>query len=94
VRVEVVKNSITSSGANDGELLTSTTVSAPRRAASTPSPLSVSTPVRGEAATASWPWSASFSTTFEPMSPVPPMTMIRAMVLPFVSMTPLRCHQY
>ena len=36
----------------------------------------VLTPVAGEAGTASWPSSVSFVTSFEPMSPVPPMMTI------------------
>ena len=50
-----------------------------RRRSSTsasPSPVRVLTPVPGDAATASWPSAASSVTSFEPMSPVPPMTTI------------------
>lgn len=38
------------------------------------SPVSVFTPELGEAARASWPWSRSSVTSFEPMRPLPPMT--------------------
>nr|WP_314506875.1 hypothetical protein [uncultured Microbacterium sp.] len=76
-----MKNDITSSGANDGEFETSTTTSAPASTSATPSPVIVFTPVFGDAATASWPCAASFATTFEPMRPVPPMTMTLAMFL-------------
>ena len=72
--MEVRKNSITGSSANDGEFDTSTTTSAPSSASASPSPVSVFTPVFGEAGTASWPCSPSLATTFEPISPVPPIT--------------------
>ena len=40
-------------------------------------------PNLGDAGTASWPCSQSVATTFEPMSPVPPITTI-FMGLPFL----------
>ena len=79
---------ITSFSSKDGELDTSTTTCAPSRAADTPSPVRVFTPVFGATATASWPCSDSFATTLEPISPVPPTTMIFAMFLPFVRRGP------
>ena len=74
--VDFVKNSITGPSSNEGELDTSTTTSAAVRASATPSPVSVLTPVLGDAATASSPWSLSLSTTFDPSIPVPPITTI------------------
>src|SRR5947209_1448362 len=82
LRVEVVKKCRTSSSAQDGEFDTSITVCAPLSASATPSPLSVSTPDRGEAETASWPNSRSWATTCEPISPLPPMTT-NFMIRPF-----------
>src|SRR5262249_39212307 len=52
------------------------TTSAPSTASASPSPVIVLTPVSGDAATASWPASRSFVTSFDPMRPVPPMTTI------------------
>jgi hypothetical protein len=72
--VEVRKKFMTSSSANDGELETSTTTFAPTRTSASPSPVRVFTPESGEAGTASCPCAFSFATTFEPISPVPPMT--------------------
>src|SRR5262249_8218032 len=74
--VDFVKNSIAGSSSNEGELDTSTTTSAPVRASARPSPVIVLTPVLGDAATASSPWSLSLSTTFAPRTPVPPITTI------------------
>src|ERR1700757_3292817 len=74
--VDVVKNSMAGSSSNEGELDTSTTTSALVRASARPSPVSVLTPVLGEAATTSSPWSLSLSTTFDPRTPVPPITTI------------------
>ena len=45
-------------------------------ASASPSPVRALTPVLGAAATASSPCSRSLWTTFEPMSPVPPITTI------------------
>src|SRR5207245_9392544 len=61
---------------NEGLFDTSTTTEAPSIAAATPSPVMVLTPRLGDAATASWPCWLSLVTSFEPMSPVPPMTTI------------------
>jgi hypothetical protein len=38
--------------------------------------LSVSTSVSGDAGSGAWPASRSFSTSFEPMRPLPPLTTI------------------
>ena len=46
----------------------------------------VLTPDQGDAGTASWPCSWSVVTTFEPMSPVPPITTI-FMGWPFLVMS-------
>ena len=74
--VEVAKKSSAVAYSKLGEFDTSTTTEAPSSAAASPSPVIVLTPRRGEAGTASWPCSVSPPTTFEPMSPVPPMTTI------------------
>ena len=72
--MEVRKNSSTASSANDGEFDTSTTTAAPSSTSASPSPVSVFTPVFGAAGTASWPCSPSLATSFDPISPVPPIT--------------------
>jgi hypothetical protein len=54
-RVEVVKNSRTASSSQAGALATSTTTPAPAITRARPSPVMVSTPVSGEAGTASCP---------------------------------------
>jgi hypothetical protein len=84
--VEVRKNSITASSANDGEFDTSTTTAAPSSTSASPSPVRVFTPVFGEAGTASWPCSPSLATSFDPISPVPPITMIFT-TYPFIRRT-------
>src|SRR5215510_8803960 len=71
--VAVVKKSMTAFSSNEGEFETSTTTDAPRRTSASPAPVSVLTPVSGDAGTASWPWSLSLVTSFDPMRPVPPM---------------------
>src|SRR4051812_9647521 len=76
LRVDVSKNSITAPSSNDGEFVTSTTTAVPLRTSATPSPVSVLTPVSGDAATASWRSRRRSRTTLEPMRPVPPMTTI------------------
>jgi hypothetical protein len=80
--VEVRKKSSTASSANEGEFETSTRTSAPSSTSANPSPVSVSTPESGDAGTASWPCSASFRTSFEPISPLPPITTIFMGCLP------------
>src|SRR6185369_4013696 len=74
--VEVAKNSSAVRYSKLAEFETSTTAEAPSRAAARPSPVIVLTPSRGDAGTASCPFSARMATTFEPMSPVPPITTI------------------
>lgn len=61
---------------NEGEFATSTTTSAPASACDNPSAVSVFTPLEGDAATTSCPRWLRLFTTFVPMSPVPPTTMI------------------
>lgn len=61
---------------NNGEFDTSIATDAPTRTSASASPVSVLTPVFGEAATASWPCSPGFVTTFGPIRPEPPMTTI------------------
>src|SRR5262249_32746179 len=70
------KNFITAASSHEGEFDTSTTTEAPFRASASPSPVRVLTPELGDAATASCPFSRSFLTSFDPMSPVPPITTI------------------
>src|SRR6476646_11464334 len=48
-----------------------------------PSPVRVLTPVSGDAGTASWPCSLSVATSFDPMSPVPPMMTSFMIDVPF-----------
>src|SRR3954449_3613469 len=84
LRVEVVKNSSTASSSQTGALATSTTTSAPVITSARPSPVMVSTPVAGEAGTASCPCSASRRTTLLPTRPLPPMTTIFMVFLPLV----------
>jgi hypothetical protein len=72
--VAVRKKSIAASSANDGAFETSTTTAAPSSTGSSPSPVTVFTPVLGAAATASWPCSANTPTSVDPISPVPPIT--------------------
>ena len=76
LRVEVEKKSRTAWSSHDGAFVTSTTTCAPASASLSPSPVSVFTPVCGEAATASWPCSVRRSTTLLPICPVPPMMTI------------------
>jgi hypothetical protein len=60
----------------------STTTAAPTRTSDSPSPVSVLTPVLGDAATASCPCSSSPATSFDPIRPVPPITTIFIVFLP------------
>jgi hypothetical protein len=60
----------------DGEFDTSITTAAPARASASPSPVSVFTPEFGDAASVSCPDSRSPVTSFDPISPLPPMTTI------------------
>src|SRR5256885_14172056 len=61
---------------NEGEFAPSPTTSASASAAANPSPVSVFTPLEGDAATTSWPCSLRLFTTFVPIRPVPPITTI------------------
>src|SRR5690242_909302 len=76
LRVDVSKNFITAASSHDGAFDTSTTTAAPFSASASPSPVRVLTPVAGDAAMASCPCSRSLLTSFDPMSPVPPITTI------------------
>src|SRR5437762_8667476 len=76
LRVDVSKNFSTAASSQEGEFDTSTTTEAPFSTSASPSPVKVLTPVLGAAATASCPCSRSLLTSFDPMSPVPPITTI------------------
>src|SRR6516164_3084599 len=84
LRPEVPKNFSTALSSNEGELARSITTSAPAMASFSPSPVMVLTPVFGAAAIASCLFCFSFSTTFDPINPVPPITTI-FMTLPLVA---------
>src|SRR6516162_232909 len=86
LRPEVSKNSSTALSSNEGELARSITTCAPAMASLSPSPVMLLTPLRGEAATTSWPPWRRMATVFEPIRPVPPITTI-FMVDPPLSMT-------
>src|SRR5262245_62248929 len=87
-RVAVVKKSMTAFSSNEGEFETSTTTDAPSRTVASPSPVSVLTPVSGDAGTASWPCSRSLATSFDPMRPVPPMMTSFMIEVPFSMVGP------
>src|SRR5215213_4688968 len=74
--VDVSKNFNAAASSKDGEFDTSTTTAALSRASAKPSPVSVLTPVAGDAGTTWWPCSRRLRTSFEPMSPLPPITTI------------------
>jgi hypothetical protein len=76
LRVDVVKNSIALLSSKEGGFDTSTTTDAPFRTLASPTPVRVLTPELGDATTASCPWSPSFLKSFEPMSPLAPITTI------------------
>ena len=76
IGVDVSKKFITAASSHAGEFETSTTTDAPFNTSARPSPVRVLTPELGDAETASWPCACNFVTTFEPMSPVPPITTI------------------
>src|SRR5215813_13342202 len=84
LRPEVSKNSSTALSSNEGELARSIATCAPAMASLSPSPVMVLTPVFGAAAIASCPFCFTFSTTFDPIKPVPPITTI-FMTLPLVA---------
>src|SRR5213595_3381970 len=83
LRPEVWKNSSTPLSSNEGELARSITTCAPATASLTPSPVIVLTPVLGDAATTLWPPWRRMATVFEPIRPVPPMTTIFMVYLPW-----------
>src|SRR3569623_3353325 len=70
------KKAIAALCSKDGELATSTTTCVPAKALASPSPVTVLTPVDGEAGRTSWPRWRSRATTREPMRPEPPITTI------------------
>src|SRR4029453_15369174 len=73
LRPDVSKKSKAGLSSKEGEFATSTTTCAPVSASANPSPVSVFTPLEGDAATTSWPrWRRMF-TAFDPMRPVPPI---------------------
>src|SRR6202008_2305860 len=76
LRVEVSKNFSTASSSQEGEFDTSTPTEAPFSTSASPSPVIVLTPELGDAAIASCPCSRSLLTSFEPISPLPPITTI------------------
>jgi hypothetical protein len=86
LRVEVRKNSSTAVSLQTGAFDTSTTTSAASSASASPSPVSVSTPESGDAASGSWPASRSFSTSLDPIRPLPPITTI-FIALPSLAIT-------
>ena len=69
------KNFSTAESSHDGEFDTSTTTDAPFSTSASPAREGVHAEL-GDAATASCPCSRNLLTSFEPMSPVPPITMI------------------
>jgi len=79
----LVKNSIDGASSNDGEFETSATTDAPTSTSDKPSPVTAFTPVDGAAATASCPCSVKVCTTFDPIRPVPPITTIFMLSLPW-----------
>ena len=76
LRVEVSKNSSAAAPSKVGGLETSMTTDAPASTSASPRPVVVSTPELREAATASQPSASNLVTILDPMSPVPPITMI------------------
>ena len=70
-----------------GEFDTSTTTEAPFSTSASPSPVRVLTPELGDAATTSCPCLRSLLTSFDPMSPLPPITTVFIIVLSFSSAT-------
>src|SRR5437870_3686182 len=76
LRVDVSKNFSTAASSQEGEFDTSTTTEAPFSTSANPSPVTLLTPELGDAAIAWCPCSRSLLTSFEPMSPVPPITTI------------------
>src|SRR5712671_1793679 len=86
LRPEVSKNSSTALSSNEGELARSITTVAPAMASLSPSPVMALMPLLGEAATTSWPPWRRMATVFEPIRPVPPITTIFMVDLPYRSL--------
>src|SRR5215831_11132513 len=76
LRIEVTKNCSTAASSQFGAFETSTTTDAPSMTSASPSPVRVLTPDLGDAGTICWRCVRGFRTSFDPMSPVPPVTMI------------------
>src|SRR6266852_1869995 len=76
LRVDVSKNASTAASSQEGEFVTSTTTDAPFSASASPSPVMELTPDLGDAAIASCPCSRNLVTSFDPISPLPPITTI------------------
>src|SRR6266699_266891 len=94
LRVDVSKNVITAASSQEGEFVTSTTTDAPFSASASPSPVRELTPDSGDAATASCPCSRSLLTTFDPISPLPPITTL-CIIAPSFSPEPFHnCRSY
>src|SRR6266513_1553571 len=94
LRVDVSKNVITAASSQEGEFVTSTTTDAPFSASASPSPVMELTPDLGDAATASCPRSRSLLTSFDPISPLPPITTI-FIIAPSFSTEPFHnCRSY
>src|SRR5262245_26502612 len=85
LRVDVSKNFSTAASSQEGEFDTSTTTEAPFSASASPSPVRLLTPELGDAATVSRPCSRSLLTSFDPMSPVPPITTIFIILLSWLT---------
>src|ERR1700745_159311 len=75
-RVDVSKKLITAASSHAGAFDTSTTTDAPFSTSASPSPVTVLTPEFGDAAIASCPCSRNLVTSFDPISPLPPITTI------------------
>src|SRR4029453_2661929 len=91
LRPDVSKKSKALLSSKEGEFATSTTTSAPLSAPANPSPVSVFTPLEGDAATTSCPrWRRMF-TTFDPMRPVPPITTILICLFIFLLLQRFDC---
>jgi hypothetical protein len=73
---------------HEGELDTSTTTDAPFSASASPSPVGELTPELGEAATASCPCSRNLVTSFDPISPLPPITTTFIIATSIFGVTP------
>src|SRR6516162_7176027 len=67
---------MTAASSQEGAFDVSTATDAPFSASASPSPVSVLTPELGDAAIVSCPCSRNLATSFDPMSPLPPITTI------------------